>query len=231
MKAKPSIVFQSLRGSAGEITARQVHGNTILNAKAQQPNRTTPAQANRRAHFAFHTKMWKGLTTEEQKAWSQLSSQVRSKSIDGDGGAPLTGFGVFICVNTNRSVFELDAVRVPPHDIHGSYAVLYEKMWVTTSRIYIQGLQPPAIANARLGIRMTLAQEHTISNAWGKVVIIGSYDQIETTSMNLVTIYTSHFGMPVEAGKKYFFQFYWIDPDCGFMQNVTRDSAVAENSL
>ncbi len=52
MKAHPSIVFNSLSGTAGEVTARKTKNGTVLSSRAKHSKVYTPAQKTDRAIFS-----------------------------------------------------------------------------------------------------------------------------------------------------------------------------------
>ncbi|MGI6757792.1 MAG: hypothetical protein ACOX32_07855 [Bacteroidaceae bacterium] len=52
MKAHPSIVFNSLSGTAGEVTARETKNGTVLSSRAKHSKVYTPAQKTDRAIFS-----------------------------------------------------------------------------------------------------------------------------------------------------------------------------------
>ena len=52
MKTRPSIQFDAMSGTAGEVTARSTRFGTILSGRALQPGRITPQQKSQRALFA-----------------------------------------------------------------------------------------------------------------------------------------------------------------------------------
>ena len=83
MKALPSIAFSGFRGTASEVTARQVRGRTVLGGRAQHSHVKTPGQSLRRASFSFISKQYRTLTDSQRKAWDTLAAAHREKSLAG----------------------------------------------------------------------------------------------------------------------------------------------------
>ena len=75
MKTRPSIQFDAMSGTAGEVTARSTRFGTILSGRARQPGRVTPQQKDMRALFARVGRSFKRLTPAQIDAWSSFAQQ------------------------------------------------------------------------------------------------------------------------------------------------------------
>ena len=214
MKALPSIAFSGFRGTASEVTTRQVRGRTVLSGRAQHPHVKTPGQSFRRASFSFISKQYRMLTDSQRKAWDTLAAAHREKSLAGDG-TPLTGHNLFVCLNSNRAL-----LGVPLTDI-----------WITPGRLLIAGLKDPDSPESRLVVKMAATDRAAVTKAWGRTVITGTFDTTDWGDIDLTEIYTERFGIPVTAGHKYFIEMYWIDGGSGYVSEVTRVCHIASESL
>ena len=221
MKALPSIAFSGFRGTASEVTARQVRGRTVLSGRAQHPHVKTPGQSLRRASFSFISKQYHTLTDSQRKAWDTLAAEHREKSLTGDG-TPLTGHNLFVCLNTNRSVLGVPLTKDAPDNIHGSHYIAYDDIWITPDRLLISGLRDPKYPNSRLVVRMAATESAAVTKAWGRTVITGTFHSSDWGDIDLTEIYTEQFGIPVIAGHKYFLEMYWIDELSGYVSEITR---------
>lgn len=75
MRAHPSIAFNSLSGTAKEVTARQTKNGTVLSARAKHSHVATPAQKQERAILAKVGRRYKTLTDEQVQFWRQFTSR------------------------------------------------------------------------------------------------------------------------------------------------------------
>lgn len=103
MRALPSIAFNEFHGTAGEVTASKIGGETILNDRAQHSHVKTPRQSERRANFSFILRLWKTLSDEQHLAWESQARQHRERTLIAED-VPLTGYNLFVCFNTNLRV-------------------------------------------------------------------------------------------------------------------------------
>ena len=101
MKALPSIAFNEFAGSAGDVTARSVKGRTLLNHKAHQSRKKTPAQASSRNSLSKISRAYKQLTDSQMSAWAVLAGHMKGISTFGDA-ASMTPHNAFVRINTNR---------------------------------------------------------------------------------------------------------------------------------
>ena len=221
MKALPSIAFSGFRGTASEVTARQVRGRTVLSGRAQHPRVKTPGQSFRRASFSFISKQYRTLTDSQRKAWDTLAAAHREKSLAGDG-TPLTGHNLFVCLNSNRALLGIPLTRDAPDTVHGSSYVAFDDIWITPGRLLIAGLKDPDSPESRLVVKMAATDSAAVTKAWGRTVITGTFRTTDWGDIDLTEIYTEQFGIPVIAGHKYFIEMYWIDALSGYVSEITR---------
>ena len=221
MKALPSIAFSGFRGTASEVTARQVRGRTVLSGRAQHPHVKTPGQSFRRASFSFISKQYRTLSDSQRKAWDTLAAAHREKSLTGDG-TPLTGHNLFVCLNSNRALLGVPLTRDAPDTVHGSSYVAFDDIWITPGRLLIAGLRDPDSPESRLVVKMAATDSAAVTKAWGRTVITGTFRTTDWGDIDLTEIYTERFGIPVTAGHKYFIEMYCIDELSGYVSEVTR---------
>ena len=221
MKALPSIAFGGFRGTASDVTARQVGGRTVLNGRAQHSHVKTPKQSYRRAGFSFVARQYRTLTQEQQQEWAALAEKHRETALIGDG-APLTGHNLFVCLNTNRTILGVPVTKDAPANIHGSHYVAYDDIWITPSKLLISGLRDPASPFSRLVVRMASTDSPAVTRAWGKTVIMADFRSSDWGDADMTEIYTEQFGVPIIVGHKYFIEMYWIDELSGYVSEITR---------
>ena len=220
MKALPSIAFSGFRGTASEVTARQVRGRTVLSGRAQHPHVKTPEQSLRRASFSFISKQYRTLTDSQRRVWDTLAAAHREKSLTGDG-TPLTGHNLFVCLNSNRALLGVPLTKDAPDTVHGSSYVAFDDIWITPGRLLITGLKDPDSPESRLVVKMAATDSAAVTKAWGRTVITGTFRTTDWGDIDLTEIYTERFGIPVIAGHKYFIEMYWIDALSGYVSEIT----------
>ena len=220
MKALPSIAFSGFRGTASEVTARQVRGRTVLSGRAQHSRVKTPGQSFRRASFSFISKQYRTLTDSQRRAWDTLAASHRKKSLTGDG-TPLTGHNLFVCLNSNRALLGVPLTRDAPDTVHGSHYVAFDDIWITPGRLLIAGLKDPDSPESRLVVKMAATDSAAVTKAWGRTVITGTFSTSYWGDIDLTEIYTEQFDIPVIAGHKYFIEMYWIDALSGYVSETT----------
>ncbi len=227
MKVLPSIAFSEFRGTASEVTARQVGGRTILNGRAQHSHIKTPKQALRRGNFGYITKQYKTLTSAQLAQWSALAAAHKEKALTGNG-VPLTAHNLFVCLNTNRSLLGVPMTKDAPENVHGSSYIGYDDIWVTTDRIMIVGLTDPPTSTSRLVVKMASSASGGRANSkWGQTVIVGSFNDTDWGDIDVTSVYASEFGIPIVVGHTYYFEMYWIDENSGYISQITRVAAEA----
>ncbi len=230
MKAIPSIAFSEFRGTASEVTARQVGGRTVLNGRAQHSHIKTPKQSMRRGNFSYITKQYKTLTDEQLRQWSSLAAAHREKTLTGNG-TPLTAHNLFMCLNANRSLLGVPITKDAPANIHGSSYIAYDDIFVTPDRLMIVGLQDPDSPTSRLVVKMASSVTGGRANSkWGQTVIVGSFNGSDWGDLDMTEIYTSEFGVPIIVGRTYYIEMYWIDELSGYVSEISRAAVVATES-
>lgn len=110
MKAHTSIAFNTLSGTAGEVTVRETKNGTVLSSRAQHSKVYTPAQKAERAILSRIGRRFKTLTAEQVTAWNNFARPYTGQS----GEYRLTGCNVYVRHNCNRA--EARHPRVSPAD-------------------------------------------------------------------------------------------------------------------
>ncbi len=227
MKAIPSIAFSEFRGTASEVTARQVGGRTILNGRAQHSHIKTPKQALRRGNFSYITKQYKTLTAAQLAQWSALAAAHKEKALTGNG-TPLTAHNLFMCLNANRSFLGVPMTKDAPENVHGSSYISYDDIWITPSQMIITGLSEPESATSRLVVKLAVSERKgTTKSKWNSTVILGSYNGSDWGDVDMLSAYISEFNVPIIVGHTYYLEMYWIDENSGYVSQVTRVAVTA----
>ena len=107
MKAHPSIAFNTLSGTAGEVTARETKNGTVLSSRAQHSKVYTPAQKAERAILSRIGRRFKTLTAEQVTAWNNFARPYTGQS----GEYRLTGCNVYVRHNCNRALMGLEPIH------------------------------------------------------------------------------------------------------------------------
>ena len=229
MKAIPSIAFNEFHGTASEVTARQIGGRTILNGRAQHSHVKSARQSQRRADFSYITKQFRQLTEEQLAGWTELARTHRRQAAMG-GEEQLTAQNLFVGLNTNRAILGKGLVMEAPAELHGSTYIKFDDLWITPARLVITGLGAPDTRPSRLVIRMASTDSLGRAKLWGQTVIVDSFEEPSDGKIDFTEVYTSQFGVHVQLGRKYFFEFYWIDENSGYVSQVTRVSFESSES-
>lgn len=230
MKAIPSIAFNEFRGTASEVTARQLNGRTVLNGRAQHSRNKTPKQSVRRANFSYITKQFRTLTEEQLTQWRDLAAAHRETALIG-GGEPLTAHNLFVCLNSNRALLGVPVTKDAPENMHGSSYISYDDIWITPERLIITGLRDPDTHTARLVVKIASTDAKDVARLWGQTVIVGDFHTSDWGDIDLTEIYTEQFGVPIVTGRKYFLEMYWIDEYSGYVSEITRVASTATESV
>ncbi|MBO6078749.1 MAG: hypothetical protein J6P66_08370, partial [Bacteroidaceae bacterium] len=101
---RPSIQFDAMSGTAGEVTARSTRFGTILSGRARQPGRVTPQQKDMRALFARVGRSFKRLTPAQIDAWSSFAQQY---SFGSRMEAKSPAVNAYVTLNCNYCTFGL----------------------------------------------------------------------------------------------------------------------------
>lgn len=228
MKALPSIAFNEFKGSAGDVTARVSKGRQVLSARSMHSSSKTPAQAVSRNRLAKISRSYKKLTDEQMKAWAVLAEKMKGISTFGQA-AELTPHNAFVRINSNLQMVGMPLLNDAPAYINDVPEVLYEDLWISPDMIIFTGLEQPSDSHV-LVFKMSPALSPGVSSGWGQTVIITPGMAPDWGDADLTALYTDVMGVVLEAGKKYFCEFYWLDKTTGFTGESMVVSAVCKES-
>ena len=226
MKALPSIAFNEFAGSAGDVTARSVKGRTLLNHKAYQSRKKTPAQASSRNSFSKISRAYKQLTDSQMSAWAVLAGHMKGISTFGDA-ASMTPHNAFVRINTNRQLVGMPLLTEAPSYLQDIPEPDYEDFWVTPDRLIFIGVVQPK-DTYRLVLRMGGAQSNGVSAGWGNLVIVSPELVPDWGDIDALAVYTERFGMDLIEGQKYFIEMYWMDTETGLTGESVCVSAICQ---
>jgi len=212
MRAHPSIAFNSLSGTAKEVTARQTKNGTVLSARAKHSHVATPAQKQERAILAKVGRRYKTLTDEQVQLWRQFASRFHGTN---NQDYKITACNAFIRHNCNRALIGLEPITEPPASVISVPDVTFTGLLVTPSLIQFNGITYPG-SNFRLAIGMSKAVSSGVSYGVGKAVIVDPNFIPDNGVADITRIYTDRLGISPVVGKKYFVTVYWIELNTGF---------------
>lgn len=227
MKALPSIAFNEFAGSAGDVTARSVQGRTLLNHKAYQSRKKTPAQASSRNNLSKISRAYKQLSDSQMSAWAVLAEHLKGISTFGKP-AEMTPHNAFIRINSNRALVGMPLLVDAPMYLNDIPEPDYDDFWVTEDRLIFIGIEQPK-STYRLVLRMGTAQSNGVSAGWGNLVIISPDIIPDRGDVDALELYTNRFGLDPEDGKKYFIEMYWLDSETGFTSESVCVSTVCQD--
>ena len=101
MIALPSIAFGGFSGSAGDVTARQVGGRSILSGRSWPTGQATNAQTTHRGQFAQVARSYKTITDSQMEEWARIAQTATGNSVFGQK-AKLSGFNVYVRYNVRQ---------------------------------------------------------------------------------------------------------------------------------
>ena len=228
MIVKPSIAFNDFAGSAKGVTARNVKGRNILSSKAQHSKVVTPAQAVSRNRLSKISRTYKKLTSVQMNGWATLAEHMKGISTFG-APAELTPHNAFVRINTNRAMVGMPLLEDAPVYKADVPEVEYEDFWITPERIVFMNVQQPS-DNHFLVVKMSPAQSPGVTSGWSKTVIVAPGVDVEYGDVDLTERYTSVKGFELEAGKKYFCEFWWLDSTTGFTGESIWVSAICKET-
>ncbi len=214
MIVRPSIAFNGFSGSAGEVTARDVDGRTVLSGKSQQSKTKTPAQAVRRNTLSRISRSYRQLSDSQMKGWETLSEHMKGISTFGEA-AKMTAHNAFVRINTNRALAGMPALSNAPVYTSDVPEVDYDDFWVTPERIIFVGLNQPS-EHHRLVMKMSRTESTGVSSGWGNTVIVAPAFSPDWGDADITQSYLSTIGFLPVAGQKYFLSFWWMDTETGF---------------
>lgn len=227
MKALPSIAFNEFAGSAGDVTARSVHGRTLLNHKAYQSRKKTPAQASSRNNLSKISRAYKQLSDSQMSAWAVLAEHLKGISTFGKP-AEMTPHNAFIRINSNRALVGMPLLVDAPVYLNDIPEPDYDDFWVTEDRLIFIGIEQPK-STYRLVLRMGAAQSNGVSAGWGNLVIISPDIIPDRGDVDALELYTKRFGLDPVNGQKYFIEMYWLDTETGFTSESVCVSTVCQD--
>ncbi len=228
MIAKPSIAFNDFSGTAKDVTARSVNGRNILSVRAQQSKIVTPAQAVSRNKLSKISRAYKQLSDSQMTAWGTLASHLKGISTFGSP-AELTPHNAFVRINSNRAMVGMPLLTEAPVYKADVPEVEYEDFWITPERIVFMNVQQPS-DNHFLVVKMSPAQSPGVTNGWSKTVIVAPGVDVEYGDVELTERYVDIKGFELEAGKKYFCEFWWLDSTTGFTGESMWVSAICKET-
>ena len=228
MIVKPSIAFNDFAGTAKDVTARNVHGRNILSSRAQHSKIVTPAQAVSRNRLSKISRTFRQLSDSQINQWEVLAGHMKGISTFGKA-AELTAHNAFIRINSNRAMVGMPPLEEAPIYTTDVPEVEYEDFWITPERIvFVNMLQPSD--NHFLVVKMSPAQSPGVTNGWSKTVIVAPGVDVEYGDVDLTERYTLVKGFKLEAGKKYFCEFWWLDSTTGFTGESMWVSAICKET-
>ena len=210
------------------MTARSVNGRNILSVRAQQSKIVTPAQAVSRNKLSKISRAYKQLSDSQMTAWGTLASHLKGISTFGSP-AELTPHNAFVRINSNRAMVGMPMLEEAPVYTVDVPEVEYEDFWITPERIVFMNVQQPS-DNHFLVVKMSPAQSPGVTSGWSKTVIVAPGVDVEYGDVDLTERYTNVKGFELEAGKKYFCEFWWLDSTTGFTGESMWVSAICKET-
>ena len=210
------------------MTARSVNGRNVLSVRAQQSKVVTPAQAVSRNKLSKISRAYKQLSDSQMSAWGSLASHLKGISTFGSP-AELTPHNAFVRINSNRAMVGMPLLEEAPAYTVDVPEVEYEDFWITPERIVFMNVQQPS-DNHFLVVKMSPAQSSGVTNGWSKTVIVAPGVDVEYGDVELTERYVDVKGFELEAGMKYFCEFWWLDSTTGFTGESMWVSAICKET-
>lgn len=220
----PSIAFGGFSGSAKDVTARQVHGRSILSVRCWPTGESTNAQVARRASLGKISKSWKLLTNDQMRDWDRLAEHASGQSVFGQK-AQISGMNLYIRLNANRAMAGEDLIVDAPANIEAMPGASFDKAIVTPEMVILTGVGHEA-APMKLVVKMSGCQSPGVSNGWSKTVIISSDLEDDWGEADVTKLYLKTIGVEPAVGQKVFIEMYWMDTETGFTGEVQKGSVV-----
>lgn len=224
MIALPSIAFGGFSGSAKDVTARQVHGRSILTVRAWPTGPTTNAQVVRRASLKKIAKSWQQLTSDQMRDWDRLAEQNSGQSVFGQK-AEISGLNLFVRLNANRAMAGEPLMMNAPASNVPVPNVIYTQVAITPDLVVFGGIKHEP-APLKLVVKMSVSQSPGVSNGWSKTVIITPGSEDDWGEVDVTTLYLKTIGVEPVPGEKVFIQTYWLDTASGFTGIECRDTVI-----
>ena len=224
MIALPSIAFGGFSGSAKDVTARQVHGRSILTVRTWPTGPTTNAQVVRRASLKKIAKSWQQLTSDQMRDWDRLAEQNSGQSVFGQK-AEISGLNLFVRLNANRAMAGEPLMMNAPASNVPVPNVIYTQVAITPDLVVFGGIKHEP-APLKLVVKMSVSQSPGVSNGWSKTVIITPGSEDDWGEVDVTTLYLKTIGVEPVPGEKVFIQTYWLDTASGFTGIECRDTVI-----
>ena len=224
MIALPSIAFGGFSGSAKDVTARNVHGRTILGVRCWPTGETTNAQVARRASLGKISKSWKDLSSEQMRDWDRLAEHAHGTSIFGQK-AEISGMNLYIRLNANRAMAGEALIVDAPASIESLPQAEFSNVIVTPELVVILGIDHEP-APKKLVVKMSGCQSPGVSNGWSKTVIFSSDLEDDWGEADVTTLYLKTIGVEPTPGQKVFVETYWMDTATGFTGDAMKTSVI-----
>ena len=222
MIVRPSIAFSGFSGSAKDVTARQVHGRSILSCRTWPTGMATPVQLVRRASLRQISKSFQTLTPEQMSAWNTLAKGVKSKTILGEA-AEISGLNLYIKLNYNRVMAGYGIMADAPAALRAVPNVVYEAAWVTPTAVIIKGVEHEEMP-FKLVVRMSGGQSNGVSKGWSKTVIISPGMEEDWGDADVTKLYFDTIGVQPALGEKVFVEMYWLNTSTGVTGLTVQDA-------
>ena len=220
----PSIAFGGFSGSAKDVTARNVHGRTILGVRAWPTGPVTNAQVVRRVALGKITKSYKNLTESQMQEWERLAEHATGASVLGQK-AQLSGVNLYVRLNANRVMAGEAIMANAPAGQVAVPNVEYSTVGVTPQLVVFGGIKHES-APYKMVVKMSGSQSSGISNGWSKTVIISSEVEDDWGEADVTRLYLKTIGVEPTPGQKVFIEAYWLDTSTGFAGQVYKDSVI-----
>lgn len=158
------------------------------------------------------------------KGWAELAQHMKGISTFGLG-AELTGYNAYVRLNSNRKMVGKKLLQDVPVYTCDMPEVEFDRIWVTTKRITITGIEDPG-ADYKLVVKMSTGQSAGVSNAWSKTVLVSHGIDEDWGDARLAHLYNKTIGFLPALGSLVFIELWWLDTETGFVGETMRDKAV-----
>ena len=222
MIALPSIAFGGFSGSAKDVTARHVHGRSILSCRTWPTGMATNTQLARRASLKTIAKGFKNMTDEQRRAWDVLAESAHGRSVLGQA-AEISGLNLYIRLNFNRVMAGYSIITDAPETLRAVPNVIFDAAWVIPSAVIVKGIIHEALP-LKLVVKMSGGQSAGVSKGWSKTVIISPGMEEDWGDADVTKLYFDTIGVEPALGEKVFVEMYWLDTDTGVTGLEVRDS-------
>ena len=161
MIVKPSIAFNDFFDTAKDLTARSVHGRSILSSRAQHSKIITPAQAVSRNRLSRISRTFRQLSDSQISQSEVLAGHMKGISTLGSA-AEMAAHNAFVRINSNRAMVGMPPLTDAPAYINDVPEVLYGDLWISPDMIIFTGLQQPSESHTSLYSRCHCSQSWSI---------------------------------------------------------------------